>query len=975
MDGTVSAKAPAHVLFWGAGVAFSMLVAAGLYAMALRTVEEDAHQRFNALARGAQAALAARLTTFNELARGMAALFDAADQPVTRLQFHRYVEALDIARHFPAIELMSFAAAVDDGARDAFVGAVRADRSVEPAGYPGFDIAPPGRRARYEVLTYIEPMRAKGEKFGVDIAASPDDARALGQARDSGATSVSGVPAQIASPHPHLGLGIRMPVYRKGVALDSVASRRGAYLGSVGIGFSVPGLVRAVLEQLDVRGLGLALYAGGPAGDRLLGGAGGGRGPAFETVLPVDFNGNQWKARFSLPKAALYNRFDRSFPLAALGIGFAGTMLMYGFFFTLYWSRRAAIEQRLVLDTVLDNVEAHVYMKDRERRYLYINARTAAAMGRAPQDVIGRLDHEVLPIPKADAYWEQDRQVFEQGVHMAGQYQFTALDGEARQFWTVKVPVMQGGEVSAVIGLSTDVTELHNLRAQADAANLAKSNFLSNMSHEIRTPMNSIIGMAHLALKSAASPKQRDYLEKIYHSSQHLLGIINDILDFSKIEAGKLELEVVDFSLGALMQNVAHQLGEAAAARRLTLEFDLAPNLPPQLRGDPLRLEQVLLNFAGNAIKFSEDGVVQVRARALLDSASDAMVRFEVQDGGIGMTMAEVAELFKSFHQADPSTTRKYGGTGLGLVISKQLVELMGGCVGVESTPGVGSTFWFTARLAKGVNFMRAGPQPVPQAVLDEIAGASILLVEDNPFSQQVGQELLEEARAAVVVASNGKEAIDLMLRHRFDCVLMDLQMPVMDGFEATRMIRSDPRLRDAVVIAMTANAGRDDQANAFAAGMNEFVTKPTSPNLLFEVIARWLRKRALPGAAEAAAPPTDPGGMLDRAALAATFGGNPDKMRKYAFMFLDSARDGLADVGEALERGDIGRAADLGHRMKASARAVGAMEFSQGCHQLELLRVCGSLAEARALHQRLLLLRGQLAVHMAQELGEAAPI
>jgi CheY-like chemotaxis protein len=434
---------------------------------------------------------------------------------------------------------------------------------------------------------------------------------------------------------------------------------------------------------------------------------------------------------------------------------------------------------------------------------------------------------------------------------------------------------------------------------------------------------------------------------------------------------------VVDFSLGALMQNVAHQLGEAAAAKGLVLEFDLADNLPHQLRGDPLRLEQVLLNFTGNAIKFSEDGVVQVRARALHDSASDTMVRFEVQDGGIGMTVAEVGELFKSFHQADPSTTRKYGGTGLGLVISKQLVELMGGCVGVESTPGKGSTFWFTARLAKGVSFMRAGPQPVPQAVLEQIAGASILLVEDNVFSQQVAQELLEEAHATVAVAGNGKEAIDLMLRRRFDCVLMDLQMPVMDGFEATRMIRSDPRLRDAVVIAMTANAGRDDQANAFAAGMNEFVTKPTSPNLLFEVIARRLRKRIadLPAApAPVLSAAAEAAGTLDRAALAATFGSNPEKMRKYAFLFLESARDGLADVGEALERGDLGRAADLGHRMKASARAVGAMEFSQCCHQLEQLRVGGALADARALHQRLLLLREQLALHMAQELGEAAP-
>jgi CheY-like chemotaxis protein len=312
----------------------------------------------------------------------------------------------------------------------------------------------------------------------------------------------------------------------------------------------------------------------------------------------------------------------------------------------------------------------------------------------------------------------------------------------------------------------------------------------------------------------------------------------------------------------------------------------------------------------------------------------------------------------------------------------------MGGTVGVDSVPGIGSTFWFTARLGKGISFMCAEPEPVPQAVLDEIAGACILLVEDNVFSQQVGQELLEEAKATVVVANNGKEAIDLMLRRRFDCVLMDLQMPVMDGFETTRMIRSDPRLRDSVVIAMTANAGLDDQARALSAGMNEFVTKPTSPNLLFEVIASWLRKRAPHAApAEAALAPAEPvrlaagadqdapPAMLDMAALAATFGGNPDKMRKYAFMFLESARDALGDIGEALGHGDMERAADIGHRMRSAARAVGAMDFSQLCHQLEQLRVGGAVADADLLLSRMLALREALARHMAQELGEATPI
>ncbi|MDL2357972.1 MAG: CHASE domain-containing protein, partial [Pseudomonadota bacterium] len=965
----VAGNGPARPLLWVAGVAFSILVAVGVYAIAARTAAEEARQRFDGIAHGAQSALAARLADFGELTRGVTALFAAADGPVTRLQFQRYVAALEVARHFPAVESVSFAAAVDDAGRAAFIAAVRADGSVQAGGYPDFAIAPPGRRPHHEVLTYLEPMARQHAMFGLDIAANPAVATALERSRDSGQLGASGVPIAIGGARPHWALGMRLPVYRVGAPLGDVAARRAAYIGSVGVRFGVPGLVREVLRQQGVPGLELALYASAGAGDRLLSDATAAEsGPAFGAVLPVDFNGSPWKARFSMRKADLYNRFDRVFPFVALALGMLGSMVMVASFISLYSSRRNAIGQRLMLDTVLDSVDAHVYMKDRERRYIYINAKCAEAMGQLPQQVIGRLDTEVLPAAMAETYWEQDRVVFEQGVRQAAQYQFNQLDGDVRQFWTVKVPVMQDSAVSAVIGLSTDVTELHKLKAQADAANQAKSNFLSNMSHEIRTPMNSIIGMAHLALKSATHPKQRDYLEKIHHSGQHLLGIIDDILDFSKIEAGKLDLEIVDFSLDVLMQNMVHQLDAAAAARRLTLLVELAPDLARQLRGDPLRLEQVLLNFTANAIKFSEFGVVRIRARALQDSETDTVVRFEVADQGIGMTAAEVGELFKAFHQADPSTTRKYGGTGLGLVISKQLAELMGGSVGVDSSPGAGSTFWFTARLGKGVSFMRAGPEPVAPEVLEQIAGATILLVEDNQFSQQVAQELLEQAHATVVVANNGKEAIAMMLRRRFDCVLMDLQMPVMDGFETTRMIRSDPRLRDAVVIAMTANAGRDDQTLALAAGMDEFVTKPTSPTLLFEVIARWLRERAARTGDGALAAPVapEPAAMFDMAALARSFGGNPEKMRKFAFMFLDSAREGLADVGAAIEEGDLGRAADIGHRMKGSARSVGAMDFAQMCDQLEQLRAGGAPAEAGALLARMMELRERLAEHMA---------
>ena len=562
MRTAVTAAARQRLLLWAPGMVLALAVGCVLYGLAARTVHDDARQRFDGLARGAQAQLTARLATFGDLARGASALFQATDTPVSRLKFRRYVAALEIGRHFPEVEAMTFAAAVDDAGRDAFVAAVRADRSIEPAGYPDFEIRPAGRRARYEVLTFLEPHAPLSERFGVDLAVHPVIGPALERARDTGGVSASGAPLPVQMPRPHLRMGISVPVYRQGVPLDGVAARRAAYLGSVGVGFSVPALVEGLYEQVALPGLDLALFSTGSpevGGERLLYGVKTAPAGGFQAVLPLHFHDRPWKLRIALPDASLYNGFDRTLPIAALLVGLFGTLLVYSFFVRMYWSNRQQSDQRLLLDTVLQNIDAHVYMKDSERRYRYINPPCAAAMGLQPQDVIGRLDRDVLPTSLADLYWERDREVFDSGKQQAGQFAFTRRDGAVRQFWNVKVPVRQGsdgdGEVTAVIGLSTDVTELHELKAQADAANLAKSNFLSNMSHEIRTPMNSIIGMSHLALQKVSDPKQRDYLEKIHHAGQHLLGIINDILDFSKIEAGKLELEVIDFSLPTLMHN------------------------------------------------------------------------------------------------------------------------------------------------------------------------------------------------------------------------------------------------------------------------------------------------------------------------------------------------------------------------------------------------------------------------------------
>jgi signal transduction histidine kinase/CheY-like chemotaxis protein/CHASE1-domain containing sensor protein/HPt (histidine-containing phosphotransfer) domain-containing protein len=1023
LTSTNSSKAirGSRLVFWGAGVALAALLGALLYSTAARTVEEDARQRFQNVTRSTQYSISARIKSYGDLARGMAALFQTSDQ-VSRQQFHQYVSGLDIARHFPAIESLTWAPMISDAQRDAYVAAVRAD------GYPDFDITPPGRRDHYAVLTYLEPAIMFQQRHGVDIAANRAIDAALARSRDSGQVIASGQPVVIKLPAPHYGLSVRLPVYRRDMPLTTVAERRAAYLGSVGAGFSVPKLIQGAIDEMTVRAVHLNLYADDSAdvehrrlviepGDHLLYNDNGAmtatpllpseRGAYLETVLPIDFNGMLWKAEFRVRKDALMSGFDLYFPWMAAVTGFAGVMLLYSYVFVLYVSRRRAIKQGVLLDTVLNNVDAHVYMKDQNRRYIYVNARMAASMGLAVKDIIGKLDRELMPAGEADAAWALERPVLADNVKRSGEIRFVGGDGVVQHLWTVRVPVELGRSYTAVIGLSTDVTALHQLKEEADAANQAKSDFLSNMSHEIRTPMNSIIGMAHLALKSVTHPKQRDYLQKIYHSGQHLLGIINDILDFSKIEAGKMDLEVLDFTLDALLANISSQLGESAQARGLALEYEIGPGLSHQLRGDPLRLEQVLLNFTSNAIKFSDNGKVVIRARALEERDTHIMVRFEVIDNGIGMTPEQVAQLFQSFHQADSSTTRRYGGTGLGLVISKQLAELMGGGVGVESTPGEGSTFWFTARLAKGVNLLQPSDESVQPDVLASICGASILLVEDNSFSQQVGQELLEDAGATVCVANNGKEAIDLLLKGHFDCVLMDVQMPIMDGYEATRLIRAHPRLAGTLIIAMTANAGRDDQQRCLDAGMDEFVTKPIAPKLLFDMLAKWMNQRARTAGAAARQPAPPPPSyfsmpdspallplpplveqrpaasapvsveaaeLFDVAALAATFSGKPDKMRKYALLFLGAARDSLAEMDAALAAADLAQLSELGHRTKSAARAVGAMQFGNLCMALEQVRNDPGTGTAARLVQQLHAMLAVLEGHIEQELLAYAP-
>jgi signal transduction histidine kinase/ActR/RegA family two-component response regulator len=430
------------------------------------------------------------------------------------------------------------------------------------------------------------------------------------------------------------------------------------------------------------------------------------------------------------------------------------------------------------------------------------------------------------------------------GQSWIGSYNYAPIRGE------------DGSIVGSVV-TARDVTHvkqeerlLTQAKEAAEAANRAKSTFLTTMSHELRTPLNAIMGMVELAKMRASDPRQIDQLGKATKASRHLLAIISDLLDISRIEANRFVLQPVDFQVDGVFQNLDALIHGQIAGKALALAMELAPELLGMVvHGDARRLSQVLLNLTSNAAKFTESGSITVRALLLEVGPTDVALRFEVQDTGIGIAVQDQQRIFLAFEQADGSLTRAYGGSGLGLAISKRLVNMMGGSIGVDSQPGVGSTFCFTVRM--GTTRQAASPMPAPLALppsprallQTHHAGAHVLLVDDDAMNVEVSQGLLEDCGLIVHTASDGGQAVERARRVNYDLILMDVQMPVMDGIEATRHIRQLPNNPDVPIIAFTANVFPEDEARCRAAGMNGFIGRPVEAEDLYAVMQAWLAR------------------------------------------------------------------------------------------------------------------------------------
>jgi PAS domain S-box-containing protein len=599
-------------------------------------------------------------------------------------------------------------------------------------------------------------------------------------------------------------------------------------------------------------------------------------------------------------------------------------------------------EQKEFLQTLINTLPDAVFAKDRDARLILVNDAFCRLTGFSEQDAVGATVFDLFPPEEAAVAYEMDLDVFRAGEITRIEEWMTGRSGKRRLFETVKVPHRNArGEIIGLIGVSRETTErkqfedeLVHAKEQAEAATVAKSQFLANISHEIRTPLNGVIGMTSLLLTTQLDAEQADYVQTIQASGHTLLALINDILDFSKMESEHLTLDSQAFDLPSCIARAVSMSAPLAREKGLHLVTELAVDLPRIVVGDTVRLGQVLGNLVNNAVKFTDTGTVTLAAGIATGSGDELALSFAVRDTGIGIPGDKLHTLFERFTQVDNSTTRRHGGSGLGLAISKWLVERMGGRIWVESTPGEGSTFSFTIRSAppceeelRGFALLDKMHETVPDPATRALR---ILVAEDNAINRKVAVALLDQLGHAADVANNGSEVLAALEKNRYDIVFMDLHMPIMDGLTTTQAILArwsgDAR---PVVIAMTADAMQGDRERCLAAGMQDYLSKPVSLEGLGAVIARW--GRTIPPAMPDLSP-HDPD-LIDRE-IFETYG--PDLMRELLQTFVATVPPRIAAMKLLTGPEHAIKLSQEAHTLKGAGLNMGANRFASICRAIE---------------------------------------
>ena len=838
---------------------------------------------FSTLVNDVEEALKQRVAVYEDALRSGVSLYAASDS-VTASEWQSFFRTLNVVERYPGINGIGVVWSVKAGQIPKFI----ADSKFLGAGDLNIHGVPKEmtieqsaqKFGNHFLMRFMEPRQANFTAWGLDLGTEMRRRNAAELARDSGQPAITSKITLVQDEKKRPSFLMMMPFYDKGAVLDTIDERRKAHQGWIVAPFITENFLLDVLGRrsteieifvFDAPSF-LApenlLFASSPLKpDEPF--------PTFEKITYLQIGQSQMGLGWRKSSG-----FHSTRGTTNAWLGFFGaitTLLVTGLILNLRSSRLRA--QNIADEkTAQLELKEKILLESQERYQLAVqgsndgiwdwNIKTGELyLSPRWKKILGYEDYE---LPSSTETWVKLGAPEEVESSIAGLWQYLKTGGgfythehrlrhkDGSYRWVLNrgsALRSYDGRAYRMAGSITDITErkreereLIKAKEEAISGAQAKSEFLANMSHEIRTPINGVIGMTNLLLDTKLDPQQREYMETVNRSAESLLSIINDILDFSKVEAGKLDLEVIDFDLKTLMEDVIKGMSFSAQQKGVRLELTQDLSWLHSVKGDPGRLRQVLNNLISNAIKFTLRGSVRVSVKEVpAGPDKQCKLRFEIEDTGIGIPPETMERLFKAFSQADASTNRRFGGTGLGLSISKHLVELMGGKIGVSSQEGVGSVFWFELYLEKGSQMPAAASQSANVISQEGDRRMRILVAEDNPVNQKVALAVLQKLGYRAHAVGNGHEVLDALREMPFDLILMDCQMPVMDGFETTAIIRKSETMefKNIPIIAMTANALKGDRERCLEAGMDDYVSKPVKEQVLSSMIEKWIRARS----------------------------------------------------------------------------------------------------------------------------------